>query len=697
MWLKVGIIISVMLLIYWQDLGIIFSHTTKLAPGNISNYIVILPFLIGYILYRKRKILGAAVTLKEKGKIDGILGLVLCLLAVVIFFIGSSTTYELNYHLYSLPVFMAGSTLLMFNMTTLRQAFFPIILLTYLVPIPGELFSEIAADMSWVDAVAVQEILSNFGVPITLQPDVGAPALLAGHERMTFYVGEPSSGIYSMLGLTLFALFVSYISIGPLWKKLAIFALGMPLYYLLNIVRIASIVSLWYGYGTEVAESFHLVGGIILVAGGSMILLFISDRLIKVGLSTLRSAREPCDTCSKCLEVGESFCLYCGRQLKALKQRIEIKDVGRISAIVFIALLVFLPEIESQLGSSASKQPNLLDLKLAQSGEDSKDLFLPEINGWYMHYAYTDLRIQEALNLDVANVYTYGRNESSNYSPGNSVVSPIIYSTIQVSTGIHDWESSLVNRPSKIGRPTADVIVDKDVNVIQDTKARLFVYQRPYSDATEIVLYWYKRMPFLIDSNVENRNVQISLWTYADTLAKYSLINGPTDTVGIEKTMMSFAKPVAQFWDAKQQMHVQQSFMGTLFSQYSRVFTAAILLPAAILSVYVSGKNRKINSALGRLYENLVPEEREIIDSVDHLKSRGVSKITGKSIAETYSKLANKTINSSTLIGILSSARQIGILRSIIIDDKEPLLIWKTKYRRNNKFSWNIIRLRLPR
>ena len=66
---------------------------------------------------------------------------------------------------------------------------------------------------------------------------------------MNFSIDVACSGVYSLIGFVIFAVFIAYINRGKLYGKLAILLLGIPLIIVLNIIRITTILaignSLW--------------------------------------------------------------------------------------------------------------------------------------------------------------------------------------------------------------------------------------------------------------------------------------------------------------------------------------------------------------------------------------------------------------------------------------------------------------------
>jgi hypothetical protein len=52
--INTAVIIVATLLIYGEDLLLIFSKALVFSPGNIGNYILAIPFLSAFVVYRKR-------------------------------------------------------------------------------------------------------------------------------------------------------------------------------------------------------------------------------------------------------------------------------------------------------------------------------------------------------------------------------------------------------------------------------------------------------------------------------------------------------------------------------------------------------------------------------------------------------------------------------------------------------------------
>ena len=100
-------ILPPVLIVYREDLLILYRE--GLYNESVSH-VLLVPFLVGILVYEKRDLVKAALTFgnKDSWQMDTIMGACLCLLAIQLYWYGSYTFYPLEYHLLSLPLFLSG-------------------------------------------------------------------------------------------------------------------------------------------------------------------------------------------------------------------------------------------------------------------------------------------------------------------------------------------------------------------------------------------------------------------------------------------------------------------------------------------------------------------------------------------------------------------------------------------------------------
>ncbi|MEM2856681.1 MAG: exosortase/archaeosortase family protein [Candidatus Nitrosocaldaceae archaeon] len=663
--IKSIIIIASIIGLYHYDLSLVFSKALTFTAGNITNYILIIPFLVGFVIYRERNILIALASRDKHLRLDLITGISLIAIAIFVYVVSSSTLYSMEYHIYTIPLFVGGSISILFSLKMIRHLIFVLILLIYLQPPPGELVAEVAADLSWLSASLTQYLLSSY-MPIKLETSYGAPALVISQNGndIPFYVGEPSSGIHSMLSLTLFGLLVAYLSRSVLWKRVSIFMIGLPLFFILNVFRISIILVIWYNFGYAASEAFHSVSGMIMVAIGTIALLLVGDKLLRTKIVISPSNSNKCILCDEHKELGERFCLFCGRLLSIAQ--FSSNDGIRIGLMIMIVISTIITQLYA-IPIASAKEASITELDISTiEGPETVNYLLPQIEGWDLNYAYRDKRVESVLNQDAALAYRYNKDNQTR---------AIVYTAIQISTGRHTWEASMVIQPSRVGRPTAEIIELKDIDIL-DIKARFFVYKRPNSNLTEAVLYWFERLPLRFGTNYEERNVQIIIWSYVDTLYKNGLIDS-NDVSKVEELYRSLALPIKEHWNKNINVVFERKISKELIEQ-APLLTGLITIPSIIVSLYQYNNDNKEKRAVTKLYKRLSASDKELIDIINSLKVA-----TTENILAEYKRLS-KDMSEKELINKLSLAKDGGFVDDDIINiNGEAKMIWKSNIMRN--------------
>jgi exosortase len=344
--LKVLVVLSVILLFYGQDLVSIFSDAFQ---NEAANYVLLVPVVFGYFLYRKRKMLKAVVVSEESTRNSTFLvtlsGILLCTTAVMLYWYGTETFSPLEYRVITLPIFAAGLVLVLFNLQTLRQLAFPIFFLVFLVPPSSQILNGVGSALSVMASEASARIVNFLGIHAEILSQYGNPAIMITRADKTvfgFTLDLSCSGVYPLLAFLIFGFFMAYITRGAAWKKAVIFFVGFPLVYSLNIVRITSILLIGFGYGQDLAlQAFHLLSGLVLIVLSIVFLFAVMEKLF--GARIFRGSIST-QACAKCVSPGnarENYCTYCGKSLKNARILIRRRDVTRILIVaLFVALFI---------------------------------------------------------------------------------------------------------------------------------------------------------------------------------------------------------------------------------------------------------------------------------------------------------------------------------------------------------------------
>ncbi|TRZ53362.1 MAG: exosortase/archaeosortase family protein [Dehalococcoidia bacterium] len=234
--IKSATIILVTFIIFFQDLRIIFNNALQ---SESTNYLLAIPLIVTYLIYRKRKMIRAVISFEKIGDtkrlrhIPTIAGILLSTTAILIYWGGSYTFTPLEYHLLALPLLVAGLTLILFNIQTIRQLAFPIAFLLFLITPPSNILYSFGSTLSILSSEASHSIIKALGIPSTLVNQIGKPIIIeitkATGTTMAFAVDIACSGIYSLLAFLIFIVLILYIIRDKPWKKLVLFSMGFQI------------------------------------------------------------------------------------------------------------------------------------------------------------------------------------------------------------------------------------------------------------------------------------------------------------------------------------------------------------------------------------------------------------------------------------------------------------------------------------
>ncbi len=657
---KVGAMVIAAIALFSQDLTILFNDALQ---SETTSYMLAIPVLFVYLIYRKRKMLRATVSLenrnqpKETKHLPTIAGILLSITAILLYWHGSYTFTPLEYHMLALPIFAAGLTLIIFNLQTLRQLTFPIAFLLFLAPPPSEILYNIGFTLSAVSSEASNAIVNAAGIPSTITSEYGNPTIIITRpdgSAIPFTVDIACSGIYSLIGFLIFAAFIAYIIRDKPWKRLALLLIGIPLVYLLNIIRITIILLVGYQYGEDLAlQVFHLLGGWILIFLGTLLLLLISEKIFKTQI--FAPPPQECPICNPEPQPNQGFCFSCGR-IKPPDLTINKNDAIKIAAITISVILLM--SIQAPVFALTQAPTVIINTPY---GQQVSEEILPPISNYTLSFYYRDTTFEARAKQDFSLMYLY--------TPINE--SQLVWVTIEIAptrSSLHSWETCLITWPISRGyQPKVNQIELKDVKLTDNPPiiSRYFLFTYKTTNITQAVLYWYETATFTADSTSQQKHVKISIIVYPQTMK-----NLPN----IENQMVAFAKAISDYW----QPIKTWSQITMLISQngISLVTTTSLLLATtSIMYLFTRRKQRKANAIA---YQKLSKPNRQIVDAV--LKTEKQTTPTLQNIAETYRETNESTIDKEKLLHKLTELEKTGITANSISNARdEPIQVWKTQ------------------
>jgi len=280
----------------WRALPIIaaisFAYATVLVKlsrdwwtdENYSHGLLI-PFIIGYILWSEREKLAAAST--RPSFLWGGIAVAVALFALWAGVAGA----ELYMQRMSLILLLAGTVVYFWGAQLLRFLLVPLTLLFLAIPIPAIIFNQIAFPLQLFASRCAVWSMSVLGIPVLRQGNVIELKPLNSFSTKKLEVVEACSGIRSLMTLVTLAVVFSYFTYPNdnepqprrgfaarlrsygFWRSLIIVSSAVPIAIFTNALRVSGTGVLAHFYGIQVADGFfhEFSGWVIYIAAFLML------------------------------------------------------------------------------------------------------------------------------------------------------------------------------------------------------------------------------------------------------------------------------------------------------------------------------------------------------------------------------------------------------------------------------------------
>ena len=671
--IEIPIVASCIIAVYWHDLTILWDDALN---NEMASYILALPFLIAYMIYKRRNMIKAQLTLEiedpQKKIAKDTIGVSLCLSALLIYVYGSFTFNTLLYHLISLAIFTTGCTVLLIGIQNLKNLAFPLgFLLLLIIPYREEAY-QASAQLSTLTSTLTYNILKTLNYPVTLSSTYEAPSIMIQTptgQQVPFIIDIPCAGAYSLIGFLVFALFFTYIARGTPPKKLGWLISGFLLIYTINISRITLTLIIGHHISIEAAMGlFHLLSGSVLIFLASLLMIIIGEKALKIKIFRTDTEAKACPLCEEKQQGDEPFCTFCGKFFNPSNIRPAKIDLGKMVALALFMALV----INLQVPAFTLAQQNVMEMDLHElEGSKETNEFLPPLEVYEPRFVYRDQRFEEIAKQDAALLYVY--------YPQNSSYAPIFVS-VEIADSyskLHRWEICLfVSEPNPIVNP----IVSKDIQIIENppVTGRIFTFRYVKSDQTVTILYWYEKSAFKIGNAWANRYIKTSIIAYLNNFIKTGEITSLNDYAKLENRLASIAQNIITYWEPAK---TWSAFVVAFAGWGQNLSIATIIASSSLVTIWhlkrQRGKGEKARSIYKQLtwHSTFSEEEREVLKVLEALAEKERS--TGSELAKSYEKRTGQNIRPARLMEIIRHAEEYGLVRKGIANGRDnPTLLW---------------------
>jgi len=653
-YIKIVVIFLAIFIFYWSDLRSLGIEAIK---NNFSSHILAIPFLLSYIIYRIRKIIITNAEfsnfyLNSNYYIENILGLIFCIFSYFLKWYGSYTLFPLEFHIFSMPFFIIGLILIIFNIHTLRALIFPILFLFLLIPPPITFLQNIGTILSINSSKFAYYLAKILSLPVDFNQSFGNPLIILTRpsgEKIDFIIDIACSGIYSLIGFIIFTIFISYISRGSIIKKITVLILGVPLMYSLNIFRIIIIILIGYFYGANLALNiFHLLGGWTIIFLGTILLLYLSEKILKINI--FNKSIQNCQ--HKSYNNNLKYCLNCGKILEG--PFIKINKYDSLKLILILLSIIPLTLFQVPIFTFTENAPLVLS-----SGDYVINNMFPKINDYDLSSSYRDIEFATIAGQDVSIMYEFISTD------GNK---PTFWIGLEVGPTmncLHPWEICLIDYPKELGGPqNYEKIELKEISLFENPpiKGTYFVFLDKRSNIYQSVLYWRWSASFQTDEGFKEKYWKISLIERDRDINNLS--SAKERLLPIALTLINYWNPISE-WSGVT-LHIAKN---------GEILNAILSLFIIITFLYYEYTKRQIRRVAKYIYNN-------------------ISNTTDKSILEYVKKINDDFINNKISVNIeeylnylieinkfhdsLENAEKIGLVsKSIVNIEDEPYLVWK--------------------
>lgn len=203
-----------------------------------------------------------------------LIALAACLLLYLFWFNGKAY-YLAAFTMIGLIASLAWTSL---GWRSLLRLLFPIGYLLLMVPIP--IIERITYPLALFTGICSGALVRFLGLPINI---VGAAVQMPGTDLV---IGAQCSGINSMITLIALTALCAYLFEGPLWSKIGLVLIAVPLAMLGNILRVGNLLYVAYYWNVDAAFTFyHDYSGFVFFA---IVLALLLPVMRLLGLRNLR-------------------------------------------------------------------------------------------------------------------------------------------------------------------------------------------------------------------------------------------------------------------------------------------------------------------------------------------------------------------------------------------------------------------------
>jgi len=228
-------VLAGMAFLYYPLAGYLLDKWASL-PEFSHGYLI--PIISAYLVWRRKDQIAAA---PRNPSAVGLWITGASLLLLLLANLGAVKTVAC----YSFLALLIGVVLAIFGKHVLRLVLFPIVFLTFMIPVFTFVMTPVTFTMKLLAARMATATVAAFGVPILRD---GAVIHL---PEATLEVADACSGIRSLFALLALGAVYAYLFQGRTWQRLSLFLVGIPIAMVANYGRVTFLTLVAYKFGID--------------------------------------------------------------------------------------------------------------------------------------------------------------------------------------------------------------------------------------------------------------------------------------------------------------------------------------------------------------------------------------------------------------------------------------------------------------
>lgn len=228
--------------------------------------------LVGWLFWFKR-----AALLSAAHQPAPTWGWPLFLFGLLLYIVGRALSISIFEMGSQIPV-LVGVMLILSGWATVRAAWFPLLYIVFMIPLPGVLVDALTVPLKeWISIITTNS-LHAAGYPIARN---GVMLTVGQYELL---VADACSGLHSMFSLSALGILFMYLTARASRLHNAIMLLSiLPIAFAANIVRVIILVLITYHLGDEMGQGFlHGTASIVLLLLSLVFLLLLDVVLVRL-------------------------------------------------------------------------------------------------------------------------------------------------------------------------------------------------------------------------------------------------------------------------------------------------------------------------------------------------------------------------------------------------------------------------------